>query len=126
MRDFDGDRALRRKYHESRLATEVALLKFNTKFEKRDHSVESSCEGDVTRSTHYESKYMQANAQHFYGVRHRQPSRVSATHERSPLQDRAYREHSRSDGRFGGYRQQESRLDASFGRPSSSVMYHEN
>ena len=29
------------RYHESRLATEVALLKYNTPYEKREHSTSS-------------------------------------------------------------------------------------
>ena len=40
-------RERRERYHESRLATEVALLKFNTPFEKREHSLTNTTAGET-------------------------------------------------------------------------------
>ena len=38
LREVSINRERRERYHASRLATEVALLKFNTPYEKREHS----------------------------------------------------------------------------------------
>ena len=53
LRDFEVMREKRERYHESRLATEVALLKFNTRYEKTEHSPVMQRKTDSTANTTY-------------------------------------------------------------------------
>ena len=88
------------RYHESRLATEVALLKYNTPYEKREHSTSShNLREKVNKSAATDNKYRASastavgsgldtkNRSHLqFDCQCREQSRG-----RSPLQDFAYR-----------------------------------
>ena len=95
LRETSLNRERRERYHASRLATEVALLKFNTPYEKREHSPATTFE-NKTRSTAINSSWVgssQTNNKCTY-------ERVRG---RSPLQDVAYRV---SPDRRSGHRHQ--------------------
>lgn len=92
LREFEINRERRQRYQDSRLATEVALLKFNTPFEKREHSPTYHAK---TGSTAVNTTYNRHSSAFGYS------SKVSPTRGgdcdcrrsrgRSPLQNSAYR-----------------------------------
>ena len=88
------------RYHESRLATEVALLKYNTPYEKREHSTSShNLREKSTKTVTTDNKYS-ANASTAIGSGLETKNRSYLQYNcqcreqsrgRSPLQDFAYR-----------------------------------
>ena len=85
LREMHIDRERRTRYHNSRLATEVALLKYNTPYEKRQHSPRSSTNLAYTKST-------AANTAVSYVRDLGNSMRCTCERRgRSPLQDSAYR-----------------------------------
>jgi len=97
LRDLNLERERNQRYHASRLATEVALLKFNTPYEKREHSPSTHLGTKTTAAytTHYtyQSKYMRAaTSMNTSPAKQIDEPRLSCQHRgRSPLQDMAYR-----------------------------------